>query len=94
MNPKYATCQNKKYLAWIRKKNCRTCGVPGPVDAHHVFCAGKKGYGNDALALNLCRKCHSQYHSIEWRAFEEFWNLDLKDEVICLLSEFLDEDGK
>lgn len=92
MNPKYVTSKNKKYLEWIRNKNCRTCGALGPVDAHHVFNSGKKNYGNDALALNLCRRCHAQYHQIEARRFEEFWNIDLKDEVICLLSEFLNEE--
>lgn len=91
MNPKYQPCSNKKYLSWIRKKNCRTCGAPGPVDAHHVFNSGKKNYGNDALAMPLCRKCHSQYHSIEAKAFEVFWNIDLKDECLNLLAEFIDE---
>lgn len=95
MFPKYVICNNKKYLSWIRQKPCAVCQRPGPSDAHHAFNAGKKNHGNDALAMPLCREHHTAgaqaYHRLEARRFEEFWNVDLKDELLCLLSEFLNE---
>lgn len=89
---KHVVCLNSDYLNYIRGLPCRTCGAPGPSDAHHVGNSGKKNHGNDALAMPLCRKCHSQYHQHEARAFEAAWNIDLKDELLCLLSEFLNQE--
>ncbi len=91
-HPKQKIHRCKKYLEWIRKKNCLVCGAPGPSDPHHVWNSGKKNHGNDFLALPLCRRDHQDYHQHGHDAFEAKWNVDLKDEIINLLSEFLDEE--
>ena len=95
MRPNYVICKNKKYLEWIRQKPCTVCKRPGPSDPHHAYNSGKKDYGNDALAMPLCREHHtagpSSYHELGPRTFEEVWNIDLRDELLCLLSEYLDK---
>lgn len=95
MHPKQKIFKNKKYLAWIRKKNCLVCNMLPPNDAHHVWNSGKKNHGNDLLAVPLCRKHHTfgadAYHLTSHDIFEFTHNLDLKDEIINLLSEYIDE---
>ena len=95
MHPKQVVHINKKYLKWIRKKPCLVCGKQWPNDAHHVWNSGGKNYGNDMLAVPLCRGCHTfgkeAYHNIGHSAFERFHNKDLKDEIINLLSEYIEE---
>jgi len=94
VHPKQKVHINKKYLAWIREKPCLVCGKPGGNDAHHVWNSGKKNHGNDFLGISLCRKCHTfgphAYHNIGHDRFEAFWNLDLKDEIINYLSEYIE----
>lgn len=94
MHPKQVVHINKNYLKWIRKKSCLVCGAPGPNDAHHVWNSGKKNHGNDFLAVVLCRSHHtfsdSAYHNLGHKKFEELWNIDLKDEIINLLSEYIE----
>ena len=91
MHPKQKIHKSKSYLKWIRQKQCLTCGAPGPNDAHHVWHTGKKNHGNDYLAVPLCRGCHTaenhSYHRLGHKQFQVFWNVDMKDEIINLLSE-------
>ena len=95
MHPKYLTYKDKSYLDWIRAKDCAVCGNPPRSDAHHVWHTGKKNYGNDALAIPLCREHHTSgqhaYHRLGHEKFELFWNIDLKDTIICYLIEFIQE---
>lgn len=90
-HPKQKIHKNENYLKWIRKKPCLVCRRPGPSDAHHCWNSGKKNHGNDFLAVPLDRCCHSEYHQRGHNNFESKWNVDLKDEIINLLSEYLDE---
>ena len=92
MHPKQKIHKNKKHLEWIRQKPCLICRSPGPNDSHHVWNSGKKNHGNDFLVVPLCRTCHSDYHHLGHNKFEEKWNVNLRDEIINLLSEFIDEE--
>jgi hypothetical protein len=95
MHPKQKIHKNKDYLAWIRRKPCLACGKKGPNDAHHVWNSGKKNSGNDFLAAPLCRSHHTfdatAYHNMGHDKFEYLWNIDFKDEIINLLTEYLEE---
>ena len=94
MHPKQKVHLDKKYLAWIRTKPCLACGATEGIQAHHCWCSGKKNHGNDRLVVPLCVSCHTfgkhAYHNIGHERFEEHWNLDLKDEIINYLSEYLE----
>lgn len=94
MHPKNKIFKSQKYLEWIRKKACVTCGMPGPSVAHHVWHTGRKNHGNDYLAVPLCPCCHTSgpmaYHVLEHEKFEEKWNVDLRDEIINLVAEYAD----
>ena len=94
MHPKHHIYQDKAYLKWIRQKPCLVCRKEGPNDAHHVWHTGRKNGGNDGLAVPLCREHHTankfSYHELEHDKFEDLWNIDLKDEIICFLLEYLE----
>lgn len=95
MHPKQKIHIDKKYLAWIRTKPCLACGKMGESQAHHTWHAGKKNHGNDFVAIPTCVSCHTfgkyAYHNIGHAKFEEYWNLDLKDEIINYLSEYMEK---
>lgn len=95
MHPKNHVYHNKKYLDWIRGKECLCCGRPPRSEAHHVWNSGGKKAPNDYLTVPLCPKDHTfgrhAYHRIGHKAFEEFWNIDLKDWIINFQSEYLNE---
>ena len=84
MNPKYKTFLNKVYEAYVKRQACLVCGVLG-VDLHHCW----HGRNNSYLCIPLCREHHRKYHGKNWKSFELLYKLDLKFEIINLLSEFL-----
>ena len=94
MHPKHHIHKNSDYLGWIREKPCLTCGELPRSQCHHVWHSGKKNHGNDYLAIPLCGMCHTSgsraYHVLGHSRFEEVWNVDLKDEIINLMGEYLE----
>jgi hypothetical protein len=52
-----------KYIAWLKKKPCDSCGAPAPSDPSHLD-NGFKGTGTkspDLWAIPECRSCHELY---------------------------------
>lgn len=84
MKIKWVQHKSAKYLEFVRSIGCMVCGVSG-VDAHHMFNAKR----NDYLAVPLCRKHHSEYHSIGVDTFKEKHNLDYANEIITTLIAFI-----
>lgn len=83
MHPKWISAKNKEYEAWVKTLPCIVCNQEG-VDPHHVWHARR----NDYLCIPLCRPHHTEYHSIEWKKFEEKHNIDLSWEIIKLLIKY------
>lgn len=52
----------EKYLAWIRKLDCDTCGAPGPSDPSHLNSYKSMG-SKSAFTFTIpeCRRCHEVY---------------------------------
>ena len=94
MHPKHKIHKDRKYLDWIRAKSCLICSKPPRSQAHHVWHTGKKNHGNDYLAVPLCVVCHTAgpmaYHVLGHDRFELLWNVDLKDEIINLMGDYLE----
>lgn len=85
MNPKHLHLpQDKRYETWIRSLPCLVCNSFG-VDLHHMWHNRSCSY----VGVPLCRGCHTRYHQIEWEEFERETNLDLKNEILTLLSVYL-----
>lgn len=89
MNPKYFTRNNKAYENFIRSKPCIVCKRES--ECHHV----EHGRRNSYYSVPLCREHHNVYHSRGGKAslklFQDEYNIDIKNEVINLLSEFIHE---
>lgn len=88
MMAKYQRNECEAYEDWIRAKACLICDRR-PVDKHHVFHARRNAF----LVVPLCREHHSfgpdAYHTVEHNKFEEIFKIDLQNEIIKLLSEFI-----
>jgi len=80
--PKTKRETDKRYLEYIRTLPCRVCLIC-PSDAHHTVSVGAGG--SDFRAIPLCRKCHSECHSIGAKTFQDKYALDFKEETIELL---------
>jgi len=64
---------NPAYIKWIKEQECCHCGIEG-CDPHHLvgFGSGKMGgKAGDHLAVPLCRKCHTEFHT----TFDTAWAL-------------------
>lgn len=81
------------YLGFIRSKPCLSCGHPA--EAHHCKSLHMGGMGMkppDTVCLPLCRRCHVELHQKGEKRMFDTWNIDIKSEIIKLLTEFLKED--
>lgn len=86
--PKYHTFRSKKYLDFIRSKNCLICNNPETV-AHHEG-LGRNAQGSkppDHHAVPLCVYCHERRHSHGVNTFWGGW--DIKMHIIDLVGEYL-----
>lgn len=92
MHPQYKLYRNEEYRLWIKKQQSIVSPYPAD-DAHHCWNCGKKGKRNDYLCVPLTRGEHDDYHRLSHDRFEQKYNLDLKDEIINLLCEFIEERG-
>lgn len=59
--------RDKKYLAWIRKQDCVSCGWPahlGNIDCHHIRTNALASKCSDYETVSLCnanaRGCHGK----------------------------------
>lgn len=90
-HPKYEIFKDEKYLKYIRQLPCLVCSRPS--ESHHVWHSGGKKLSNDYLAVPLCNSHHTMggdsYHRLGHDTFEKRHNLDLKDEIINLLCDYL-----
>jgi hypothetical protein len=78
-------CKNKKYLAWIRERDCLVCGNPNTI-AHHceqILPSRGMAIKHDLLAVPLCVLCHAQVHATP--DFWEFENTDIEKRIIFFL---------
>ena len=57
------------FLGLIRKINCLCCGAIPPVDACHIKSRGSGGGDEWWNVIPMCRKCHTEQHSIGWLRF-------------------------
>lgn len=63
--------KSPKFLAWVRRQDCMSCGHPGPVDPHHIkHTGGFSGVGMrapDWFSMPQCnagqRDCHGKMHA-------------------------------
>lgn len=71
------TERSKPYLAWIRRLPCLCC--LGPSEPHHC---NPKGHGGEALkasdyrCIPLCRKHHTEAHSLGKETFARRYGID------------------
>lgn len=93
-HPKYNIYRDEDYERWVATLPCLVCGREG-VDVHHIWHRGGKAVRNAYVAVPLCREHHTSgsgaYHNCGHLTFESRWNLDLKDEIIHLLSRYIHE---
>lgn len=67
--------------ALCRSMPCLACWAT-PCDPHHVLSRGAGGL--DCHCVPLCRKHHSQFHSLGRLGFEQAWGVDLFHEAARL----------
>jgi len=87
--PKPCTHRSKKYLAFIRTKRCLVCNNDQTVPHHEKLGMGGTAIKPpDANCVPLCVKCHDR-HENENSQLWESENIDIKLEIIKLLTEYL-----
>ena len=93
--PKVKTYRSEAYLSFVRTFPCCVCGNTA-TDAHHT--GTNRGMGikaNDLTAVPLCRKCHTELHSVGVNTFVDrhFVEMDLVEVNRDILAEFIQEKG-
>ena len=79
------------YLSFIRTKPCLVCGNSETVPHHEPLKQAGKGIkAPDSQTIPLCAKCHHMRHQIGASFFE---SVDIKMEIIRLLTKYLEERG-
>lgn len=58
-----------------RSLPCFACGAPPPSDPHHLRSRGAGG--DDSECVNLCRECHTEFHTVGRAAFEARHGVDI-----------------
>lgn len=56
--------ESRKYLNWVKRQPCCSCGAPAD-DPHHAIGLGVGGTGMtapDSMVMPLCRPCHNRIH--------------------------------
>ncbi len=79
------------YLSFIRSKSCLVCGNPETVPHHEPLKQAGKGIkAPDSQTIPLCARCHHMRHQIGLSALDP---MDIKMEIIRLLTKYLEERG-
>jgi len=55
---------HRENLERTRQQSCLLCGSPPPVDAAHIMSRGAGGPDEIWNLMPLCRKCHSEQHTV------------------------------
>lgn len=70
----HITERNREYIRAFWNYRCMDCGCfewendhQRALVCHHLF--GRESH----LAITLCEKCHVRIHSLQYRAFDEYW---------------------
>ena len=85
-------CSNKKYLAWIRSKDCLVCGKPAV--AHHcedILPSRGMSVKHDLLAVPLCPWHHNGNPFSVHEAKFDFWEtegIDIEKRIIFYLIDY------
>ncbi len=80
---------DEEYLDFIHAKPCLVCGKR-PVDADHLKAQGqRRSKRNDLMAIPLCRENHRERHDWGNTRFELEYNLNLYEEAMYLLCEYI-----
>lgn len=80
--------ENEKYLAFVRRLPCCSCGNDGPCDPHHLSTRS-----NDLSCVPLCRTCHQIYHRCgSPSTFESKMLVDLRMCLVTCLQAFINGD--
>lgn len=83
--------RDSQYLKFVASLGCMICRKPAI--AHHTETGGIGVKGSDYSCINLCDNHHvsGQYavHRIGVESFEEHFNIDIKDQQIQLLRQYL-----
>lgn len=91
MIPKPLRTKDKKYLLFVKKLPCMLISHDclGEVSYHHTTTQGAGG--SDYLTVPLCGYHHDECHRIGRDTFQKKHNIDFKDEIIRLLSNYIAE---
>lgn len=60
--------KNRKLLDEVKTKPCLVCGDPN-TDPCHIKSVGAGGSDEESNVLPMCRKHHSESHSLGWHKF-------------------------
>lgn len=87
-----------EFLEWIRLHSCCVCGSPGVLhedgmwrnDPSHIKSRGAGGedFGN---VVPKCRFCHSRYHSMGRKKFQEKHQINLSKIAKVFTKQFFDQ---
>ena len=86
----------KEYLGHVRSLPCvvnrKDCFRA--VDPHHLFNVGlgrnrKVARWEDFTVIPLCRRCHSEQHSIGWLSFQSQYAVDFYFEGLKILAKWI-----
>lgn len=85
VGPKHPRIRDERYLAYLRRQPCCTCGSTDAVQAAHIRSGSleyekpRTGLGekpSDRWAVSLCRMCHTMQHRQNELAFWKDRGLD------------------
>jgi 5-methylcytosine-specific restriction endonuclease McrA len=61
--------KDKIFLKKMQEVGCVACGATPPVDACHIKSRGAGGGDDWFNIIPMCRKCHTEQHTIGWIQF-------------------------
>lgn len=74
--------RSRKYLDFLRRMPCASCGARPPSEAAHGPVTGVGLKGSDFDAIPLCAECHREgrlsMHAMGWSEFAFEWDLDVE----------------
>ena len=82
---------DEAYRAWVKEGPCViSLDCLGPVDGDHIKAQGTESHKrNDFFILRLCRKHHSERGQVGNEKFEAKYHVDLKEEIIWNLIQYI-----
>jgi hypothetical protein len=90
--PKPERRELPEYLKWVRQQPCVVHRCYRKTEASHIVFNGQGRLGSkvqDTQAVAMCRMHHRSYHIIGRDGFEQRHGLNLAQEIIDLLTDYL-----